>query len=266
VRLVNWTSQAHLNPERCCSVVIDHDDGWQSSYLHLNNDTPGTDDGAAWGIADGVVPGFRVEQGQLLGWVGDSQSAEDTAAHLHFELRDTTGTLVNSYAALVTAGGNATDDGISDPAFDGTYAIREGDEGLHVRRLQEVLVGIGYEIGVDGDFGPATLAAVLGFQEDAGLTADGLFGRLSKQSLAAAYGEAGLPGDGVVTSTLRRGSRGDEVRLLQQALNREGHNTGGSDGIFGGMTEAAVILYQRALGLSVDGIAGPQTLRSLRLQ
>jgi len=266
VRLVNWTSRPHLNPERCCSVVIDHDDGWQSSYLHLNNDTPGTDDGTAWGIAAGIVPGSRVERGQLLGWVGDSGSAEDTAPHLHFELRDDAGSLVNSYPALAAAGGNATDDGISDPAFDGTYAIRDGDEGFHVRRLQEVLAAIGYEIGVDGDFGPATLAVVVDFQDGAGLTADGLFGRLSKQALAAAYAQVDMSDHAVVTSTLRRGSRGDEVLILQQALGREGHNPGGLDGIFGAMTETAVISYQRALGLTVDGIAGPQTLRSLSLQ
>ena len=41
VGYVNWGG----GPERCCSLTIDHDDGWESWYIHLNNDTPGTDDG-----------------------------------------------------------------------------------------------------------------------------------------------------------------------------------------------------------------------------
>ncbi len=267
VRLVNWTARQHLNPARCCSVVIDHDDGWQSSYLHLNNDSPGTDDGAAWGIADGIVPGVRVEAGQLIGWVGDSQSAENTPAHLHFELRDPSGTLVNSYPGLVAAGGNATDDGISDPAFDGSYAIRLGDVGLHVRRLQEVLAAIGYSLVADGDFGPVTEAAVLDFQDEADLEADGLFGRASKRALAEAYELVAPPEEQqTITATLRRGSRGDEVLVLQEELSREGFSPGRADGVFGPMTEAAVIAFQTALELTIDGIVGPQTRRALGLQ
>ena len=52
IRLVNWSARADLNPERCCSIVLDHDDGWQSVYIHLDNDRPGTDDGKGWGIAE----------------------------------------------------------------------------------------------------------------------------------------------------------------------------------------------------------------------
>ncbi|MEA3511022.1 MAG: M23 family metallopeptidase, partial [Actinomycetota bacterium] len=86
VRLVNWTSEEHMNPDRCCTIALRHNDGWESWYIHLNNDTPGTDDGLAWGIADGIVPGTRVKAGQLIGWVGDSGTAELTGSHLHFEL------------------------------------------------------------------------------------------------------------------------------------------------------------------------------------
>ncbi|NND03835.1 MAG: M23 family metallopeptidase, partial [Acidimicrobiia bacterium] len=70
----------------CCAFEINHDDGWESWYIHLNNDTPGTDDGQGWGFAPGVEPGARIEAGQLIGWVGDSGNAESTAPHLHFEL------------------------------------------------------------------------------------------------------------------------------------------------------------------------------------
>ena len=261
VRYVNWTARGHLNPDRCCSVVIDHDDGWQSTYLHLNNDTPDSDDGAGWGIADGIVPGVDVDAGQLVGWVGDSQRAEDTPPHLHFELRDPSGTLVNSYPALVAGGGNATDDGISDPAFDGTYAMREGDAGLHVRRLQAVLAELGYDVAVDGDFGPATQAVVIEFQESSGLEADGLFGWNSKRALTDAYAQA-EPATPAVTATLRRGSRGEEVATLQKELDQGGYSPGVIDGIFGPKTEEAVIAFQRDAEIAIDGIVGPQTRRA----
>ena len=63
--------------------------GWTAVYIHVNNDTPGTDDGRgtkAWSFPAGIVPGARVLAGQLIGWRGDSGDAESTGPHLHFEL------------------------------------------------------------------------------------------------------------------------------------------------------------------------------------
>ncbi|NHZ70149.1 MAG: hypothetical protein GWP18_00735, partial [Proteobacteria bacterium] len=56
----------------CCAIWgITADDGWETWYIHLNNDTPGTDDGNGWGFAPGIEPGVRVQAGQLIGWIGD---------------------------------------------------------------------------------------------------------------------------------------------------------------------------------------------------
>ncbi|MDJ0925528.1 MAG: M23 family metallopeptidase [Acidimicrobiia bacterium] len=79
----------------CCALALHHDDGWESWYIHLNNDTPGTDDGLGYGIVEGLESGVHVHAGQLIGWVGDSGNAEWAGPHLHFELHDPTGTVVN---------------------------------------------------------------------------------------------------------------------------------------------------------------------------
>ena len=63
-------------------------------------------------------------------------------------------------------------------------------------------------------------------------------------------------------TTLKYGSKGDEVRRLQEQLNSLGYNLS-ADGVFGGQTQSAVKQYQQANNLSVDGIAGNQTWGAL---
>lgn len=63
--------------------------------------------------------------------------------------------------------------------------------------------------------------------------------------------------------TLKKGSRGDDVRKMQTSLKDKGYYTLKVDGIFGNGTLSAVKAFQKANGLKVDGIAGPQTLTKL---
>lgn len=62
---------------------------------------------------------------------------------------------------------------------------------------------------------------------------------------------------------VKNGSKGDLVKLVQLMLNENGYNCGTADGIFGTNTEKAVEKYQRAKGLSVDGIVGNNTYAKL---
>lgn len=59
------------------------------------------------------------------------------------------------------------------------------------------------------------------------------------------------------------GSRGSEVTQIQQKLKRWGYYTGSVDGIYGSQTVAAVKRFQQKNGLTVDGIAGTQTLNAM---
>ncbi|MDD2898203.1 MAG: peptidoglycan-binding protein [Desulfuromonadaceae bacterium] len=64
-------------------------------------------------------------------------------------------------------------------------------------------------------------------------------------------------------SVLKEGSAGPEVVHLQEKLKERGFNPGVCDGDFGPATEAAVIAFQKSMGLLADGVAGPRTQNAL---
>lgn len=64
------------------------------------------------------------------------------------------------------------------------------------------------------------------------------------------------------TRTLRQGSSGDDVRNWQTFLASRGHYQAEIDGLFGPITRAATIAFQRERGIGVDGVAGPETYRA----
>lgn len=72
------------------SLYLEGDDGWYYCYLHINNDDPGTDNGAnqfKYAFAPGMAIGKRVLKGDHIAYLGDSGNAEATGAHCHFEIR-----------------------------------------------------------------------------------------------------------------------------------------------------------------------------------
>jgi hypothetical protein len=87
-------------------VTIKDDEGFKYDYIHMNNDTPGTDDGKGGPMdayAPDIKPGTRVVRGQHIGYVGDSGNAETTPSHLHFEITKSDETKINPFPYLQEA-------------------------------------------------------------------------------------------------------------------------------------------------------------------
>ncbi|WP_202709724.1 peptidoglycan-binding protein [Sporosalibacterium faouarense] len=131
--------------------------------------------------------------------------------------------------------------------------LKLGSKGSEVIKLQNALNTKGYSAGpVDGSYGPMTRAAVIRYQKANNLTVDGMAGPETQASLYS-----------LSYTVLREGSKGSLVSKLQQNLNAKGYSPGPVDGIYGSLTKNAVIRFQKDNGLTVDGIAGPQTQSTL---
>lgn len=65
------------------------------------------------------------------------------------------------------------------------------------------------------------------------------------------------------TNTLRFGSKGEEVRKIQNYLNSIGYSVGTADGVFGNNTKNAVIVFQKDSSLTPDGVVGVKTREAL---
>jgi len=136
--------------------------------------------------------------------------------------------------------------------------VRQGDQAHPVRTLQDLLRAQGHGLVVDGNFGPLTAAAVRAFQQQKGLSVDGIVGPNTW---------------GALIITVRQGSTGDAVRGVQEEFqfrNLSGDPSKGLavDGDFGPETDAAVRGFQQALhadiaSVVVDGIVGPVTWQAL---
>ncbi|HEX7291766.1 MAG TPA: peptidoglycan-binding protein [Conexibacter sp.] len=156
----------------------------------------------------------------------------------------------------------------------GDRTLHEGDRGHDVRVLQDYLTRAGYPTPIAGIFGPQTLRNVKRFQRAHHMTVDGVVGSGTSRALrtvaarrARAQERTEQGDDGgaqhLGDRTLRKGMRGQDVRVLQDYLTRAGIPTP-VDGVFGPGTKANVKRFQRANGLTADGIVGPSTEQTLR--
>ena len=146
------------------------------------------------------------------------------------------------------------------------FLMKLGVKGDEVRRLQERLKELDYYQGeVDGQYGPGTQEAVIRFQEQHGLTADGIAGESTRSYLYmnAAQTFIPTPAPTPTPGLLKKGTNGESVKEMQRRLQELGYYSGTIDGDFGGGTEEAVRLFQSQNGLDVDGVAAQKTFALL---
>lgn len=122
-------------------------------------------------------------------------------------------------------------------------AMKQGSSGTQVKRLQQNLTGLGYLSGAaDGKYGSKTKAAVKEFQDDFGLTADGVAGEATQSALY------------------------NTIVRLQRELKDSGYAPGTADGHFGTKTKNALLAYQKANKLNATGAADAATWAALNSQ
>lgn len=165
-----------------------------------------------------------------------------------------------------------------------TY-IKQGSRGDEVKRVQQRLYELGYPVGtVDGIAGANTIKALKLFQGNNELDADGIAGPKTLEVMFSGVTDntqethntneqaesrtninssnQPAPSTSIMT-TLRVGSKGHPVSLLQSRLNELGYSVGYPDGDFGAKTFNAVMTFQRVNNLYVDGVVGPSTIAKL---
>jgi murein L,D-transpeptidase YcbB/YkuD len=128
--------------------------------------------------------------------------------------------------------------------------VQEPSTGENVKTVQYLVTAQGHPVTADGIFGPLTKDAVEAFQSSRGLGVDGIVGPQTWPELII---------------QVQQGSNGDAVSAVQSQIRSrgDGANQITVDGIFGPVTNNCVRAFQTLLGLSVDGIVGPQTWNHL---
>ena len=135
--------------------------------------------------------------------------------------------------------------------------------GEDIKAVQNRLNSLGYNAGTaDGYYGNGTRTAVINFQTAKGLDADGDVGPTTWNALfnTSNSGGSGYSRILKLTSPLMYG---EDIRAVQNKLNSLGYNAGTADGYYGNDTRTAVISFQTARGIDIDGEVGPTTWKTL---
>ena len=134
--------------------------------------------------------------------------------------------------------------------------LRKGSRGAAVVTLQKNLNTVMHAgLTADGIFGINTYNALKYFQSRYGLAVDGIYGPASRAKMSEALNKR-IPGLASASPNLKKGSRGEQVRLLQQDLNYVMSLHLSTDGVFGNNTYEALKSFQSRYGLAADGIYG----------
>lgn len=191
------------------TLRIKGSNGWTACYYHVNNDTPGTDDGRG-GETNAFAPGLRtgqyVYEGQFIGYVGDSGNAETTGPHCHFELWDERfGAVVNAYPSL-RAGTRLTEPRYVAPAPELLPASGEARVDGILRKLDDTKQTLKMEV----------IARYAGGRMKVVTFPTAVWGKIEPRSLLEVRGRRNMP---LTANDLRAGLKGTLVGV-QPAKDR----------------------------------------------
>jgi peptidoglycan hydrolase-like protein with peptidoglycan-binding domain len=143
------------------------------------------------------------------------------------------------------------------PSQGGDYPVlSEGSKGPAVTRLQQRLQQLGFlNTNPTGNFGPLTRDALITFQQNSGLYANGITDQQTWNRLLN-------PSPGILPD--RTSLSPVQIRELQERLREMGYLTANPTGNFGPMTRDALIRFQRDYQIPADGIANIQALEAVR--
>ena len=144
---------------------------------------------------------------------------------------------------------------------------RREDTGPAVAEIRDRLGRLGLLPPLAPGFDPSTADfdddvdhAVRAFQQQRGLTVDGVVGVQTFRRLEEARWSLG---DRVLSYSPGHLVSGDDVLALQQRLSSLGFDLGRVDGVFGVRTDVALREFQRSVGVDADGTCGPDTFRAM---
>ena len=176
---------------------------------------------------------------------------------------------VNPFQAGWAANGGevteASSTAVSNPNAGNDACVAQDNSSLVINStldIQQFLSNNGFNPGpIDGQSGPKTKNAIISFQKENGLLADGIAGNKTKAAMRA---YTGCKSENFCVARDNRSAKLDSIADVQTYLANNGFNPGIIDGKMGSYTREAIKAFQRKVGLIPDGVAGARTKSEMK--
>ena len=159
----------------------------------------------------------------------------------------------------------ASSTAVSNPNAGNDACIPQDNSSLVINStldIQQFLSNNGFNPGpIDGQSGPKTNNAIIAFQKENGLLADGIAGNKTKAAMRA---YTGCKSENFCIARDNRSAKLDSIADVQTYLANNGFNPGIIDGKMGSYTREAIKAFQRKVGLIPDGVAGARTKSEMK--
>ena len=176
---------------------------------------------------------------------------------------------VNPFQAGWAANGGevteASSTAVSNPNAGNDACVPQDNSSLVINStldIQQFLSNNGFNPGpIDGQSGQKTKNAIISFQKENGLLADGIAGNKTKAAMRA---YTGCKSENFCVARDNRSAKLDSIADVQTYLANNGFNPGIIDGKMGSYTREAIKSFQRKVGLIPDGVAGARTKSEMK--